>query len=301
MKRQASFHMGPSDANGTGEVEKLQSIFIQNVSHEFRTPLGIIQGYAEMMHDGELGELEPEQVRALSIVVGRARELRTMVERLGIIMAVEMHSAFLIRLDMTEITMQVLEENRVDADRAGIELVASTEPDLPSVLGDWCQLKQVVEGLVENALKFTPGGGRIEVKVYAEPEWVCLAVTDTGVGIPKWELDRVFSGFYQADGSSTRRYSGIGLGLTLVKAVTEEHGGRVEVNSQPGRGSQFLVRLPILQSGDQMEQPSEDVVIKPQHVPILNSQWGAVLSLQETRQYLVDCEVLDDNGKFHSS
>ncbi len=104
MKRvQIPSPMGPSrprEENGTRDVDELRSIFIQNVSHEFRTPLGIIQGYTELLHDGELGTLEMEQMRALSIVVSHVRELRTMVERLAVIMAVEMHSAFLVRIDL---------------------------------------------------------------------------------------------------------------------------------------------------------------------------------------------------------
>ena len=277
------------EESSTRQVDELRSIFMQNVSHKLRTPLGIIQGYAELLYDGELGALETEQVRALSIVVSRVRELRTMVERLGIIMAVEMHSAFLVRVNLAELTAQVIGENRVDADRAGIEMVVCLEPGVPSVLGDSCQLQQLVESLIENALKFTPGGGRIEVEVYAEPRWTCLTVTDTGVGIPEWELDRIFSGFYQTDDLSTCRYGGIGLGLTLVKAVAEEHGGRVEVDSQPGQGSRFLVRLPALRRDDQIERPVEGVATM-RRVPVVGGEEYAALSLQE----LADGETFHD-------
>ena len=188
----------------------------------------------------------PEQKRALSVVVNRVQELRKMVERISILMAVEMHSAASVPFDLAEVTTRVVGERRTDADQVGIELVAYLEPSLPPISGDPCQLEHVVESLVENALKFTLAGGRVEVDVYAEPGWICLAVTDTGIGIPEQELGRIFSSFYQADSSTTCKHGGIGLGLTLVKAVVEAHAGHVRVESQPGQGSRFLIRLPIV-------------------------------------------------------
>lgn len=225
-------------------MDALRSTFIRNVSHELRTPLSIVLGYAELLHDEGLGALESEQKRAMSIVVNHLHELRTLVERVGILMAVETNASAMVPVNVAQLTRQVLRKKRAEAERAEISLVESLEPDMPRVWGDVYQLEQAVECLVENALKFTPRGGRVEVEVYAEPGWVCLAVTDNGIGIPEQEMERILSGFYQVDGSTTRQYGGFGLGLTLIKAVAEAHGGWVEVESRLNQGSHFLVRLP---------------------------------------------------------
>jgi len=227
-----------------GTMDALRSTFIRNVSHEFRTPLGIILGYAELLHDEGLGALEPEQKRAMSIVVNHLHELRTLVERIGILMAIETNIAAMVPLNVAQLARQVIKKKRAEADRADVALVEHLEYKAPRILGDVHQLEQAIECLVENALKFTPRGGRVEVEVYAEVGWVCLAVTDNGIGIPEQELERIFSGFYQVDGSTTRQYGGFGLGLTLIKAVAEAHGGWVEVESRLNQGSHFLVRLP---------------------------------------------------------
>ena len=233
-----------AEENPAQGVGALRSMIVRNVSHELRTPLGIVLGYAELLNDGVLGVLAPEQERALAIVVRHLHELHKMVERLSILMAVENGASTRVPLNLAEIVRQIVRKKRAEVERAEIALAASYEPDLPLVSGDVRQLEQAVECLLENALKFTPGGGQIEVEVYAEPGWVCLAVSDTGIGIPEQECERIFSGFYQVDGSTSRQYGGFGLGLTLLKAVAESHGGWVEVESQPGQGSRFLVRLP---------------------------------------------------------
>lgn len=110
--------------------------------------------------------------------------------------------------------------------------------------GDVHQLEHAVESLLENALKFTPAGERVDVELFSEPGWVCLAVADTDTGIPEQELAYIFSCFYQVDGSTARKHGGLGLGLTLIKAVAEAHGGWVQAESQLGQGSRFLARLP---------------------------------------------------------
>ena len=247
---------------GAGKLDDLHSTFVQNVSHELRTPLSIIQGYAELLRDGDLGALALEQQEAVGIIVNRAYELRTLVERVAILMAVEAYMGVSVPLALAETVTQVVTGKRAVAARAGIILETYLEPRLPLVSGDPYHLEQAVECLVENALKFTPGGGRVEVRVYAPHphdggdggRWVCLAVTDSGVGIAEEELKRIVGNFCQADGSPTRRHGGIGLGLTVAKAVIAEHAGSIEVESQPGQGSRFVIKLPALPPGAQADQ-----------------------------------------------
>jgi two-component system, sporulation sensor kinase E len=248
-----------------------QSTFVHNASHELRTPLGVILGYAELMYDGRLGVLDPDQERALSIIINNVHELRRIVERLGILMSVEAKAMAPAPLSLVEVTIQVAEEKQVEARQAGIDLSLRIEADLPLVSGDPVHLRQAVESLVDNALKFTPGGGKIEIEVKREFEWVCVTVTDTGIGIAEHELEQIFSGFYQVDGSITRRYGGLGLGLTLVKAVAEEHGGQVKVESQPGKGSRFCVKLPAREMSadwlDELKQWRHSPMLEAERAP----------------------------------
>jgi two-component system phosphate regulon sensor histidine kinase PhoR len=230
--------------NGAVTREQTHMTLVRNVSHEFRTPLAIALGYAELLRDGELGALGPDQQQALDTIVRRIDELRRIVDWISLLMAVETQSLLPMPVNLAQVATRVVARRRDKAGQAGVTLEAELADDLPPAWGDDYQVEQVIECLVENALKFTPVGGRVVVQVHAEPGWVCLTVSDDGIGIPAAELDQIFSGFYQVDGSLARRYGGLGLGLTVVRAVVQQHGGRVEVESQPGQGSRFLVRMP---------------------------------------------------------
>jgi two-component system sensor histidine kinase BaeS len=118
------------------------------------------------------------------------------------------------------------------------------------VNGSYGYVRRVLDNLLDNAVKFTPAGGTITVRVRREGDQVVLEVSDTGVGIPSDQLDRIFERFYQVNGSIWRRYGGIGLGLALAKEIVETYGGRVTVESQVGEGSTFTVRLPIAANTD---------------------------------------------------
>jgi signal transduction histidine kinase len=247
MKQTTPFPLGqsrPKEKNQAKAANELQSTFIRNVSHEFRTPLGIIMGFTELLHDGDLGTLQPEQEQALSVVMKRVNQLQKTVERIVILLAVESNTQIPFSLNLADVAAQVVDRQRAWADQAGLDLTISIEPNVPQVSGDPGQLEQAVDSLVENALKFTSRGGSVNVEVYSESDWVCLAVNDTGIGIPEQEQGRIFSGFYQVDSSTDRRYGGLGLGLTLARAVVEAHGGWIDVESQVDQGSRFTVRLP---------------------------------------------------------
>lgn len=276
-------------------LDNLQSIFIRNVRHELRTPLTVIQGYAELLRDGSLGALAPEQQEAICVIVDRAYELRTLVERIGILMAVEAHTGNSVPLALTEVVSEVVEERRAAAAQGGLTLKAHREPDLPLVSGNPYHLQHAIDCILENALKFTPGGGRVEVQVYTEPGWVCLTVTDTGIGMKEEELECIFTPFYQADGSITRRYRGIGLGLTLAKAVVEEYGGQIEVESQPAQGSRFTVKLPALSPVAQVAQPLEGEVAL-RRILILDDEENVALTLQGILKKLPRCDIAIATG-----
>jgi adenylate cyclase len=116
---------------------------------------------------------------------------------------------------------------------------------LPPVLGSYSYLRRVLDNLLDNAIKFTPSGGSVTVRLRPNGEGVALDVIDTGIGIPPSQLEHIFDRFYQVDGSAWRQYGGVGLGLALVREIVRTYGGRVTVESQVGQGSTFTVVLPV--------------------------------------------------------
>jgi CheY-like chemotaxis protein/anti-sigma regulatory factor (Ser/Thr protein kinase) len=277
---------------GDTKVEDLHFAFIRNVQHELRTPLSIIQGYVELLHAGDLGDLAPEQQQALFNVVDHVHELRTLVERITILMAVEAHATVWLPLRLDEIVPAVVDGKRETALEAGLALEVHCEPGLPSVLGDPYQVQQAVDCLLENALKFTSSGGQIAVRMWAEPHSVCVAVTDTGIGMTDEQVRRVLATpFYQVDSSMGRRHRGFGLGLTLAQAVIEEHGGQLDVESQPGQGSRFTAKFPLVPPAAQAELPAEEIVAA-HRVLIVDDEELVALTLQAGLEKLPNCEVV---------
>lgn len=228
------------------ELDGLKNEFIQNVSHELRTPLAIIRGYAELLAAGELEPLHPTQQDALDIIVRRTRMLTELVEDITLILGAETRSLELIPIAISEILNAAVAEFKVTTDRAGLHLEAAIAPDLPLVKGAHLYLRRVLDNLIGNALKFTPADGTIGVRAWQEASNIVIEISDTGIGIPPEQQERIFQRFYQVDGSARRRYGGVGLGLALVKEITELHGGRVTVRSAPGQGSTFRVELPVM-------------------------------------------------------
>ncbi len=227
------------------ELDRLKSEFVQNVSHELRTPLAIVRGYAELLSSGELGELQPDQQAPADIIARRARMLSNLMDDLTAILEVETQGAKLEPVDLAELVHALLADFQVAAAKSELTLAAEVAPDLPLVSSDPNHLRRVLDNLFSNAFKFTPAGGRVTVRLWRDSPNVVLKVTDTGVGIPRDKLDHVFERFYQVDGSMTRRYGGVGLGLALVKEIVEAHGGHVAVESEVGQGSTFTVILPV--------------------------------------------------------
>jgi signal transduction histidine kinase/DNA-binding response OmpR family regulator/putative methionine-R-sulfoxide reductase with GAF domain len=226
------------------ELDRLKNEFIQNISHELRTPLAIVRGYAELLDGGELGELPPEQRESVSIMARRSRMLSKMLDDLLAILAAETGKIAHDPIDMVKLVSSLVAEFQPAAKQAGLSITSNIVLPIPGIIGDQVHLRRVLDNLLSNALKFTQAGGRIAVRLCVEDRYVVLEVTDTGIGIPPDKLDRIFDRFYQVDGSATRRYGGVGLGLALVREIAESHGGYVDVQSTVGKGSTFRVCLP---------------------------------------------------------
>jgi adenylate cyclase len=232
------------------ELDRLKSEFIQNASHELRMPLALILGYAEMLDMGEMGELEPEQREAVGVITRRARMLRDLVEDITFILQAETNLPDPEPVRLDELTLAVVKEFQIAVQEAGLTLRTDIARGLPPVYASPTYMRRVMDNLIGNAIKFTPEGGAITISGWREGDCVALEVSDTGIGIPADKLDHVFERFYQVDGSATRRYGGVGLGLALMKEVVEAYGGRVAVDSEMDVGSTFTAILPTCRDAD---------------------------------------------------
>lgn len=283
------------EENGTKTIDDLYTVFLQNVSHELRTPLHVIKGYSELLHDGALGALAPEQQEAIFIIANRAWQLQTLVEHITTYLAAEARSHAREALVLSDIVADVASQKRAAINLSDLTLTMSLMLDLPPVQGDWQHLYQAVDCLLDNAIKFTPTGGQIELKTYVEPGWVCLSVCDSGIGVAEGkQAEDIFKLFYQVDNSSTRRYGGLGFGLSVAKSVIEAHAGQVEVTSRSEQGSCFIMKLPVSSTAVHTEQIESKA--SPQRILIVDDEKTVALILQDALEILPDCEVSTANS-----
>jgi PAS domain S-box-containing protein len=219
---------------------------IQNVSHELRTPLSIIAGYANLLNEEAFGKLDPEQVSALDIVIGRVDQLEFLVTRLMTLQSLDKNAVQSIILDPNPFLYSLLGSWRLRAESDGIQLQVDVDPDLPEISADQNLLTLAVGTLLDNAIKFSPGGGKITIRSWAENEELYISVSDQGIGVPADKLEKIFERFVQADGSTTRPFGGMGIGLALCHDIVDSHGGRIWAESKgPDKGSTFTIALPV--------------------------------------------------------
>ena len=221
------------------QADRLKDEMIQNISHELRMPLTIVRGYLELILDGTLGEVPPGLEEALRTASRRTDEIVEIVERITTLHGLRLGGLDLERLSLSTLVRQAASIAQRAAQNAGMTLQVALPDEELYVQGNAERLLQVVSSLLDNAIKFNRPGGHILVTAREDNGLVTVEVTDTGIGIPADKLDEVWEPFYQVDGSTTRRYGGMGVGLALVKEVIEAHGGVVWVRSAEGRGSTF--------------------------------------------------------------
>jgi signal transduction histidine kinase len=227
------------------ELNRLKDEFLATVSHELRTPLSAILGWSRLLASGELS---PEkQCRAIEAIERNAQAQARLVDD---ILDVARGMSGNLRLELKHIDLVSVAHRGADAiapaaaaKKINVDIQAPTP--VP-VMADAARLQQVVWNLLSNAVKFTPSGGHVSVNVRARDGSAELKVTDTGAGIPPAFLPFVFDKFRQADGSFTRQYGGLGLGLAIARHLIELHGGSIEAKSEgEGRGATFCVTLPL--------------------------------------------------------
>lgn len=233
------------------ELSQLKSNFISNISHELRTPLTHIKGYVELLITESLGPVTEEQRHALQVSQQSTNRLEVLIEDL-IMVSLASRGELSVKqenVDIRRLAHLAVKSYSNAAQERGVSLQAMIDEDVPPVQGDSQKIAWALNQLVDNGVKFTPSDGRVLVSVKREGEnLVLVSVTDTGIGIPANRLDDIFEPFHQLDSSSTRRYGGTGLGLSLVRQIIEAHGSMLEVQSVEGRGSTF--RFPLLASAE---------------------------------------------------
>ncbi|HLV37423.1 MAG TPA: ATP-binding protein [Spirillospora sp.] len=225
--------------------QEMQNVFISGISHELKTPVALIKGYAGTLRR-EDATWDPQVIRdGLAVIEDEADRLTELIENL---LAASKLQAERMRLDLgdvrlDELAARAVERFRVQSEKHTFKL--SFTPDFPVIQGDEPRLRRVFDNLLSNAVKYSPDGGIIEVGGYASYDSVTVYVRDQGVGISLAEQEHIFDRFYRVDDALSRKTQGTGLGLYLTKAIIEAHNGTIRVESKPGEGSTFIFTLPL--------------------------------------------------------
>lgn len=232
------------DVTQARRIEAMRRDFVNNVSHELRTPLASIKALVETLREGAL-EDPPAARHFLERIEIEVDTLIQMVQELLELARLESGRVVLNLQVVDPVSMITPAVDRLlpQAERAGLRVVLDIPSDLPRVRIDPSLFRQVITNLVHNAIKFTPAGGEIHITARAAKQEIIVSVSDTGIGIPKEDLPRIFERFYKADRS--RAGGGTGLGLAIAKHVVLSHGGRIWAESQEGRGSTFYFTIPL--------------------------------------------------------
>ena len=225
------------------ELDQLKSQFLATLSHELRTPLTSILGYLNLFERGTLGALSDMQRQALDVVGRNAQTLARQLNNLLYLQEVRSSQIKRTSVNVYDMLLRLLVELRARAEEKGVRVESTLRAGVP-YQGDTTALEQAFRNLLDNALKFTPHGGQIQVGLQDEPSRLIMRVEDSGIGIPGEALEKIFLPFYQVDASLARQHPGAGLGLAIVKHVVEAHSGHVSVRSSPGAGSTFTIVLP---------------------------------------------------------
>lgn len=262
-----------TDMTQAREFARLKDEFVGLISHELRTPLSSILGYLELMRDDEESPLSEEQLQYLGVAERNAHRLLRLVGDLLFTAQVESGR---FPLDIKDVELEAVVAASVESARpiaaaAGVTLAGETPGDRVQVRGDAVRLGQAVDNLISNAVKFTPSGGTVTVALSPGETEAVIAVTDTGIGIPAVELSQLSQRFFRASTATRNAVPGVGLGLTITKAIVTAHGGRLDIASEEGIGTSISIVLPV-----ETPQPVVDALPGADAAPVTGSLRGAV-------------------------
>jgi len=272
------------------QANRLKSDFVAMMSHELRTPLHVVLGYGDLLLDGAFGKLDPKVLDVLSRMRRSSQELLQLVDEVLDLNRLESGRipVHLHEVSPAELLAEV-EARCADVERSpAVELKTSCAPDLPPIVTDAAKVSAILKNLIGNALKFT-STGEVVVSIAAQDDGLALTVSDTGMGITPEQQPLIFDPFRQGDSTMTRRFGGVGLGLYIVRRMVECLGGRIALDSEPGRGSTFRVwipdgRRPILEDRGRLETVlattgGEAAIVDPEGTIVaVNERWLAFAS-----------------------
>ena len=236
------------DITDLRKLERVRRDFVANVSHEFKTPLTAIQGFAETLLAGAIDDPR-NRIRFLQIILEHSRRLARLTDDLLELskMDADRLDLELDRLSVSQFVQTCLETTQRAAAEKNLHVSADLHGSLPDIVADRRRLAEVLQNLLDNAIQYTPAGGRIAVSASSAGDEVAFTVSDTGIGIPKADQARIFERFYRVDVARSREVGGTGLGLSIAKHLVEAHGGRIWVESEVGQGSKFHFTVPVFQ------------------------------------------------------
>jgi signal transduction histidine kinase len=234
------------DVSRQKKTEKAQNNFLHHVSHELRAPLTNIRAYAETLGQDVFDD-EQTRKECYNAISSETQRLSKLVEEILGIAQMEVGSAGLARddVDLARLVRQTVQDNQGAAGEKSIDLTLKIAPKVPTLLGDKQRLVVLINNLVCNAVKYTPNQGRVDVALEVTDRTILLSVTDTGIGIDAADQARVFDKFYRASNEAVQAIPGSGLGLAMAREVARSHGGHIHLQSEPGKGSKFVLELPV--------------------------------------------------------
>jgi PAS domain S-box-containing protein len=227
-------------------ANRLKSEFVANMSHELRTPLHTVIGFSELLAEEVKGLLNPDQKRFIAHIHKDAQHLLDLINEVLDLSRIEAGKLVLNReyVDMAELLEETVSSLRPQSELKSL-LIYMTTPGNVSAFADRVRMRQIIRNLLDNAIKFTPERGRIDVGLEVLKEALQISVADTGLGIPEEEQEAIFENFHQVIGPDSALREGTGLGLPITRRLVEAHGGRIWLESEPGKGSRFTFTLPL--------------------------------------------------------
>lgn len=236
-----------NDVTDVSRLQKIRTDFVANASHELKTPLSSIKGYIETIEDDTSMTTEVRE-KFIGRIRNQAERLDTIVQDLLQLSRIDGNTTDvqMVDIDISLFINEITEARISEAEESGIDFFVSTDEQSLLISGERIALWQMITNLIDNAFKYTEKGGRVEVRLQREESHVLLEVVDNGIGIEKEDQQRVFERFYRVDKARSRELGGTGLGLSIVKHVVQLHRGSIEIDSNPGQGSKFSVRIPLI-------------------------------------------------------
>lgn len=233
------------------DLDKLKDDFLNNTTHELKTPLVPIKAQAQLLLTGEYGKINEEQREALEMILRNEENLGKLTGEILDIPKIRTNKLklFTEKISLEKLVTEICKNTEKIAQKKNLSCSHSFDPEIPQILADKEKIGEVISNLVDNAIKFTPEGGTIKIKVYKKENDAIITVEDSGIGLSKENIKKLFIPFFQIQSSLTRKYRGTGLGLAICKGIVEAHGGKIWAESRgEGHGSIFGFSLPIIPS-----------------------------------------------------